>query len=483
VDHIDQPRPAVRVAIPERWTQSWSQRPSASVLRVGGSATPWMSADELDSMTRSMAGGLARRGVGRGDRVAWQSDAESHSVVAALAVLRLGAVLVPLSAAQSGTERRTVLKDVDPVLLIAPGDLAVQGDVARCDAAELLGGGQAVPAEGLGEAELALIIYTSGTTGHPKGAMLTHGNLAAGIDALIEAWALCPDDRLVSALPLFHVHGLVVALFGVLSAGGAVDLLPRFGVGSYLEATSAPGATLAFCVPTMLHRMARDGDVAALRGLRLLVSGSAPLSVALFEEFRSRAGQTILERYGMTETLLTVSNPLEGPRRAGTVGLALPGVVLDAPAPLAEAAELKVAGPTVFAGYWNRHDATVEVLHGGWMSTGDLVRVDEAGFLVVCGRSKELIISGGFNVYPSEIEDVLRGRSGIIDAAVVGRPSAEWGEEVVAFVVLDGSGQLDVEALNAELSGLLSRYKVPRRFEVVAELPRNALGKLQRHLL
>ena len=185
----------------------------------------------------------------------------------------------------------------------------------------------------------------------------------------------------------------------------------------------------------------------------------------------------------MTETLLTMSNPLHGERRPGTVGFPLPGVTIDAPAHLDEARELKVSGPTVFAGYWGRPEATAEVLQDGWMATGDLVITDADGYTVVCGRSKELIISGGFNVYPTEVEDALRGRMGILDAAVVGRPSAEWGEEVVAFVVLEGSTPLDEAALKTLLSLEMSRYKVPRRFEVTTELPRNALGKLQRHLL
>ncbi len=412
----------------------------------------------------------------------WQADTTMAAVIAALGVLRLGAVLVPLSAGQSDRERRTVLDDIEPSLLLAPSDAASSGDDAVVDPASLRGDETFEVAGGLLVDELALVIYTSGTTGRPKGAMLTHGNLAAGLDALIEGWELDAEDQLVSALPLFHVHGLVAALFGVLSAGGAVELHARFDVDSYLDATARRHATLSFCVPTMLHRMA-GADPSKLRSLRLLVSGSAPLSVSLFNELQRSASQTILERYGMTETLLTTSNPLHGERRPGTVGFALPGVTLDAPGRLEEPRELKVAGPTVFAGYWKRPEATAEVLQDGWMATGDLVTVDADGYLVVCGRSKELIISGGFNVYPSEIEDALRGRFGITDAAVVGRPSAEWGEEVVAYVVLDEATSLDQPALRTALLSELSSYKVPRRFEVATELPRNPLGKLQRHLL
>ncbi len=436
---------------------------------------------ELDDRTRSAAGALADQGVTRGDRVCWHAASTVEAVVAALAVLRLGAVLVPLNPAQSELERRTIIEDIAPRLVIAPKEAPSSSAFRHLDADGL--SGLSVPlAEDLLGDELALVIYTSGTTGNPKGAQLTHGNLAAGLDALINAWELNESDHLVCALPLFHIHGLVASLFGMMSAAGALELYPRFDASSFLEATASRSATLAFCVPTMLHRLAA-ADAAKLKGLRLLVSGSAPLSVDLFEELRSRASQTILERYGMTETLLTTSNPLHGERRPGTVGFALPGVVIDAPAHLETARELKISGPTVFAGYWNRPAATSEVLHDGWMATGDLVTMDADGYLVICGRSKELIISGGFNVYPSEVEDALRGRLGIVDAAVVGRPSAEWGEEVVAFVVLEETAGLDEAALREQLSSVLSKYKVPRSFEVTTELPRNALGKLQRHLL
>ncbi len=422
----------------------------------------------------------------RGARVAWQSDSSVSAVIAALAVLRLGGVLVPLSAAQSERERATVLDDVMPVLLIAPPERTVeQGEVPAYGAESLQGPQTSEPLApvALDPTETALIIYTSGTTGSPKGAVLTHGNLAAGASSLIEAWRIGDDDRLVTALPLFHVHGLVVALMTVLAAGAGVDLLPRFDVETFLGAIEQKGSTLSFCVPTMLHRLAQHGDLDGLRRLRLLVSGSAPLSTDLFDTIRSKAGMTILERYGMTETLLTLSNPLDGERRSGTVGLPLPGVTVDLPEPMGGEAELRVSGPTVFAGYWNRPEATAEVLESGWMSTGDLVRVDRDGYVVICGRSRDLIISGGYNVYPAEIEDVIRGRHGIVDVAVVGRPSDEWGEEVVAFVVTEGGRRIEPSSMREELATELSTYKIPRAFITVDELPRNALGKLQRHLL
>ena len=403
------------------------------------------------------------------------------SVVAALAVLHAGLVLVPVSTRQSATERRTVIDDVEPALVVSseePGRI-VPGWTWSTAADLPTPEGSSDPAV-VGRDDLALIVYTSGTTGDPKGAMITHGNLAAEADALLEAWGWTADDRLLTALPLFHVHGLVVALMTGLASGGSVVLQPAFEACEFLASMRQHVVTMAFCVPTMLHRLASEPDVATVAGLRLLVSGSAPLSVDLFEAF-ARLGAPILERYGMTETLLTVSNPLDGDRRAGTVGRALPGVVLDAPASGEPPRELRVSGPTVFPGYWRKPGATSEVLTDVWMQTGDIVRTDEAGYLVVCGRSKELIITGGFNVYPAEVEDVLSGAPGVVEVAVVGVHSPEWGEEVVAHVVTE-DGQIDHDALEA-CAEVLSAYKRPRRYIPATTLPRNALGKLQRHLL
>jgi len=431
-----------------------------------------------------VASALAQRGVNQGSRVVWQSDRSHDAVIVALGILRRGAVLVPVSAEQSAWERTNLIDDVSPELVVGPLRLTdTECSVPQCEPSGLLRAkaDEEDLTSSLALSDDAVIIYTSGTTGQPKGAVLTHGNLASGISALQDAWEVSPDDCLVSALPLFHVHGLVVALFGVLSAGGAVDLQDKFDPGRFLAGVKEKGASLAYCVPTMLYRLADEGDLSVMRSLRLLVSGSAPLPVALFETFAREAGQKILERYGMTETMLTFSNPLKGERRPGTVGMALPGVQALLPEPGAPDAELKVQGPSVFSGYWKRPDATAAVFSDGWFSTGDLVRVDADGYVSICGRSKELIISGGYNVYPSEIEDVLRGHFGIVDVAVVGRPSAKWGEEVTAFVVT--RDDIAPELIREALAGLLSPYKIPRSFVRVDELPRNAMGKLQRHLL
>ena len=441
----------------------------------------WLEAGELDRRTAALAGGLTALGCAPGDRVLWESEASVPGILVALAILRAGLVLVPVSARQSAVERATVIADVEPVVVVSPEKPPVAGGGHRWTTAMAIDAG--VPPAHLDAVtgdDLALIVYTSGTTGDPKGAMITHGNLAAQADGLVTAWGWGASDRLLSALPLFHVHGLVVALLVGMTTGGGVIVQPSFSAGSFLRAMREHRATMAFCVPTMLHRMAAHEELSAVEDLRLLVSGSAPLSVELFESF-ARRGVPILERYGMTETLLTVSNPLVGERRAGTVGRALPGVMLDAPEPGAAPRELRVAGPTVFAGYWRKPDATAAVLEDGWMRTGDVVRTDDAGYLVVCGRVKELIITGGFNVYPSEVEDVLCAVPGVLEAAVVGEPSSEWGEVVVAHVVT-ADGTLDHAALERGIE-VLSPYKRPRRFVLATTLPRNALGKLQRHLL
>ncbi len=282
-----------------------------------------------------------------------------------------------------------------------------------------------------GAGDVALVVYTSGTTGRPKGAMLTHANLVAGVSSLDDAWCWTTADRLALALPLFHVHGLVAGLFGSLAAGGSVVVFPRFDPEEVLASAERHGATMFFGVPTMYHRLVAAEGVERLGALRLCVSGSAALSAELWKEVHRRTGVAVLERYGMTETLLTISNPYRGERRPGTVGFPLPGVRST----LSPDGELLVAGPTVFAGYWRQPEATAACYEGEWFRTGDLARLDEDGYLVIRGRAKELIISGGYNVYPAEVEDVLSQHPGVAEVAVAGLPSEEWGETVVAWVV------------------------------------------------
>ncbi|MEI8050552.1 MAG: AMP-binding protein [Actinomycetes bacterium] len=466
--------------LPKRWRDHFELHATRTVLDVDGRQ---VSGPELDHLSGASASGLRSLGVGPGDRVLWQADANLSAIAAAIGILRMGAVLVPAATVQSDLERQTIIDDVDPAAIVAGGSSrALRTNAVSVDPAALGEGSQGVGTlDVTSPDDLALIVYTSGTTGQPKGVMHTHQSLAAQVDALTVAWGWSIDDRLLSALPLFHVHGLVVALFASLAVGSTLILESTFEPERFVTRASDARASMTFCVPTMLHRLAGGTRLDVLAGLRVIVSGSSALSVALSDLIAERTGMRVLERYGMTETLLSVSNPLEGERRPGTVGFALPGVVLDVPAYGSEA-ELRVSGPSTFSGYWNRPAATNEVLSDGWVATGDIVRVDADGYLVVCGRSKELIISGGLNVYPTEIEEVLCRMSGVADAAVVGRPSDEWGEVAVAYVILD-SGAADLDAMKEDLAGLLSPYKRPREIIIVDELPRNALGKLQRHLL
>jgi malonyl-CoA/methylmalonyl-CoA synthetase len=325
----------------------------------------------------------------------------------------------------------------------------------------------------------ALIGYTSGTTGRPKGAVLSHANLLASAESLRIAWRWTPDDCLVLALPLFHMHGLGVGLHGTLHAGASVVLVPNFHPDAVARAILRFEATLFFGVPTMYHRLLEFGNAGVLRELRLCVSGSAALPADQHAAFERACGQRILERYGMTETVMLVSNPVEGERRPGTVGLPLPGVEVRL---AGDPPQIEVRGPNVFAGYWQRPDANADAFTpDGWFRTGDLGEFDEAGYLRIAGRAKELIISGGYNVYPREVEDALRAHPGVADAAVVGTPSAEWGEVVTAY--LEGPSPPDLAALRAFLADRLAPYKQPRLVHAVGELPRNALGKVQKHRL
>ena len=312
----------------------------------------------------------------------------------------------------------------------------------------------------------------------PKGAVHTHRSLLAGTLALQLAWDWQPDDRLLLALPLFHVHGLCAGLFGALAAGSSAVVFARFSPTDVLDA--AHQSSMFFGVPTMYHRLAESGRAAELSALRLCVAGSAPLPAELWRRFSGEFGVSVLERYGMSETLLTLSNPLLGERRPGSVGFPLPGVE----AAIAEVdeegiGELMVRGPSLFRGYWNRPDASASMGHDGWFATGDLASVAADGYFSIRGRRTEMIITGGHNVYPAEVEAVLARHSSVREIAVIGLPSTEWGESVTAFVVgLDGDPDIDALTLLAEQE--LTSFKRPRVFHVVDALPRNAMGKVIR---
>jgi malonyl-CoA/methylmalonyl-CoA synthetase len=469
--------------LPRSWARHFArqgERPALADERGGK-----LSYGDLDLATRRAAGRLHATGLRPGDRVLVSAVASLDLVVSHVACLRLGLVVVPANTAYRAAELAHLVGDAKPRVAIC--DDATRADALRAVDPALH---TFTPALALPDADPpaldaaapeapALIGYTSGTTGRPKGAVLSHANLLASAESLRIAWRWTADDRLVLALPLFHMHGLGVGLHGTLHAGASALLVPQFHPDAVARAILRSEATLFFGVPTMYHRLLEFGNAGALRSLRLCVSGSAALPADQHAEFERASGQRILERYGMTETVMLVSNPLEGERRPGTVGLPLPGVEVRL---FGSPAQIEVRGPNVFAGYWQRPDANAEAFTpDGWFRTGDLGEFDDAGYLRITGRAKELIISGGYNVYPREVEDALRAHPGVADAAVVGTPSAEWGEVVTAY--LEGPSPPDLAALRAFLSDRLASYKQPRLVHAVAALPRNALGKVQKHRL
>ncbi len=469
-------------SLPAAWTRRWAGEPSRPLLHDGDR---WVSAAELEDRSRTVAGRLAGAGLEPGQRLLTCAATSMDLVVAHVAALRLGLVVVPVNGAYLEREVAHIVRDARPSAAIV--DDRERGEwVARAASGPVLVLGPDVAMPDRNPPPLdtvtldggALLCYTSGTTGTPKGALLTHRNVLASPAALALAWRWEPDDRLVLALPLFHMHGLGVGLHGTLLAGASAVLQPSFDPGAVLDAAREHHATLFFGVPTMYERLARSPRVSDLRALRLCVSGSAPLAADLHARIADAAGVAVVERYGLTETMMNASNPYDGERRAGTVGFALPGVEIR----LGEGDEILVRGPNVFPGYWERPDATAESFDtDGWFATGDIGAFDADGYLSIVGRSKDLIITGGYNVYPREVEDVLLAYGGVRDVAVVGTPSDEWGEVVTAFVVADG--ECDADALLAFAAGELAPYKRPRSVRFVDEIPRNALGKVLRHEL
>jgi malonyl-CoA/methylmalonyl-CoA synthetase len=476
-------------SLPEAWVQQWDVRPRRPVLIDGWDRTRVVDGATLQARTAALGGALEAYGVGRGDRVVWSARATGASVEALLAIVRASAVLVPLNPSSSAAEAHHVVTDAGAALVVCdherpegfgPGVTSVHVDELQRAASS---GGSGAGAHTSPEpSDDALIVYTSGTTGRPKGAVHTHASLHAGVTSLQTAWEWHDDDCLILCLPLFHVHGLCAGLFGALAAGGSVVLFDRFDEDAVLTtaalaADPSPAAeerrpTMFFGVPTMYHRLAATGRAGALAGLRLCVSGSAPLAADLWHRLANE-GVPVLERYGMTETLLTLSNPVHGERRAGSVGVPLPGV--EASVEGADAlgvGELLVRGAGLCRGYWGREAWPP----GKWFATGDLVSVADDGYVTIRGRRTDLIITGGHNVYPAEVEAVLARHPGVDEVAVVGVASAEWGETVVAFVV----GDADPDELRAFAAAELASFKCPREVRLVGHLPRNALCKVVR---
>lgn len=455
-----------------------------------------------------MACVLGNAGVTKGDRVAVQIDKSAEAVFLYLACLQIGAIHLPLNTAYTETELEYFLGDAEPRVVVCrpASEAGVRGIAGRTGVGSVFtlgssGDGSLPEAAAACEArwditpctadDIAAILYTSGTTGRSKGAMLSHGNLSSNTMALHEAWGFRPDDVLLHALPLFHTHGLFVALNLMLYNGGRLILLPRFDADEVVRLL--PRATVLMGVPTFYTRLlTHDGFTAeATRHMRLFVSGSAPLLAETHNAFRARTGHAILERYGMTETCMNTSNPLDGERRAGTVGLPLPGVEVRVrdkdgnPIEPGGIGVLEVRGPNVFKGYWRMPEKTASEFRGdGFFITGDLATIGADGYVTIVGRDKDMIITGGYNVYPKEIELALDDMDGVTESAVIGLPHPDFGEAVVAVVSTGGCPPAhDAAFYIAALKTGLAAYKVPKQVYFVDDLPRNAMGKVQKNIL
>ncbi|WP_275285864.1 malonate--CoA ligase [Halomonas elongata] len=464
-------------------------------------------ADALAESAR-LAGALSALGVSPGDRVAVQVDKSPEVILLYLACLRVGSVYLPLNTGYTGDEIRYFLGDAEPALFVCrpqvheaasaiaaeTGCPAVATLGADADGSLLEEAANATPRDEVVPREaddLAAILYTSGTTGRSKGAMLTHRNLASNAETLVDAWRFDAQDRLIHALPIFHTHGLFVACNVTLMAGSSVLFLPKFDAEVIFE--ELPRGTVMMGVPTFYTRLVADERLTpeVTANMRLFVSGSAPLTAETHEAFEARTGHAILERYGMTETNMNLSNPYDGDRRAGTVGHPLPGVEIritdretGKEVPAGEIGMLQVRGPNVFIGYWRMPEKTrEELLEDGFFITGDLAMIDDRGYVQIVGRDKDLVISGGYNVYPKEVEQVIDELEGVRESAVIGLPHPDFGEGVTAAVVCEPGASLDEASVLDHLQGRLARFKQPKRIFFVDALPRNTMGKVQKNEL
>lgn len=451
---------------------------------------------QVAERARTMGAALVANGLKPGDRVISQTDKSPESYALWLGALATGIVFVPTNTAYTSDELTYFYTDADASLLVVD-DPATVADAAQANSlqvasltelAALAKGLDPAPVEPVGSDAVATLIYTSGTTGRPKGAAVTHANLADNGEALAQVWEISADDTIVHALPIFHVHGLFIALHPLMLRGAAVILLPKFDPDTVVA--NLGRATVFMGVPTFYQRLlGHDGFTAELcAGLRLFTSGSAPMTEATHAEFTARTGREIVERYGMTEAGIITSNRL-GNIGVGSVGHALPGYeirVVDEsgdPVDSGTAGIVEIRGQSVCAGYWGRPDADSEVRRdGGWFSTGDVGVVDETGRLTLEGRSSDMIISGGLNIYPKEIEVALDATPGVVESAVVGLADRDFGEAVTAVLVLEPGQSLDSVALDQALAPL-ARFKHPKAVHLVNALPRNALGKVQKSVL
>ena len=451
---------------------------------------------EIDARANRTARALAARGVRAGDRVAVYLANRLEFLDLFLGSLRLGAIFTPINILYRDREIAHIVGNSAPRIVVAePADRTVwPPDAPAVALDEFVRETDGMSSERVRSVvdgdDPAAIIYTSGTTGRSKGAVLSHNNLLANTAAILSAWRITNADRYLAVLPLFHVHGLANGVCAWLASGCRMRLVRRFERDTAPALFDAFQPTLFFGVPTIYVRLLDlDPETARRIGasVRVFVSGSAPLPAAVLEAFRDRFGHTILERYGMSETLMLTSNPYAGERRAGTVGLPLPGVSVRLVDPNGrqvagtEAGEVLARGSNVFSGYWRDEAATRAAFVDGWFRTGDIASRSADGYYTLCGRASDLIICSGFNIYPREIEELLLELPGVQDAAVVGRPDAAKGEVPTAYVV--ASDEFDADAAREACARALASFKVPRAFVRVDALPRNALGKVQKHLL
>ncbi|MFL6580294.1 MAG: malonate--CoA ligase [Burkholderiales bacterium] len=481
-----------------------SVRSSEQVLLETDEGRSYTRGDLLRESAR-LANLLCDAGAVRGDRIAVQVDKSPSALFLYLACLRAGLVYLPLNTAYQRGELAYFLQDAEPIVVVCrPQSLVLLRELSDGKAkiftldhegcGSLADAAAALPDEfktvECAADDLAVIIYTSGTTGRSKGAMVTHRNLLSNSKVLVDYWGFSDRDVLLHALPVFHIHGLFVANHCALLSGAKLLWHRKFD--SVLVLRDLARATVMMGVPTFYTRLlAHPGfDREACRNMRLFISGSAPLQPETFREFKQRSGQSILERYGMSEAGMICSNPLHGERRAGSVGLPLHGVSLriagkdDDPLGQGSVGSIQIRGENVFAGYWRNPDKTrVEFTEDGYFRTGDIGAMDSDGYVSIVGRAKDVIISGGYNVYPKEIELLLDALPGVMESAVIGIPHPDLGEAVTAVLVPKRGALLDPAAMIAELKNNLANYKVPKQIYVVDEMPRNAMGKVQKALL
>ncbi len=466
---------------------------------------------DLDRGTALLANFLESLDLPAGSRIAVQVEKSVEALMLYLATLRAGFVYLPLNTAYQSAEMAYFIGNAEPALVVCASQnfgwmskLAFQAGTpwvftlnddrtgSLLERAAYASDRHLVAPKAAGD--LAVIIYTSGTTGRSKGAMLSHGNMLSNALVLKDYWgwrsAQDGGDVLLHALPIFHVHGLFVAIHGALINGSKMIWCGKFDPKMLIQ--KLPEATVFMGVPTLYVRLLAEPALnqALVQHMRLFISGSAPLLMDTFTAWQQRTGHTILERYGMSETIMLTSNPYLGERRGGTVGPALPGVALrvvndhDLPVPIGEIGGLQVKGPNVFSGYWRMPEKTAEEFTAdGFFKTGDVGKCDAAGYVTIVGRSKDLIISGGYNVYPAELESFINDLPGVLESAVVGVPHPDFGEVGVAVVVPRPGVRLEPNSLLAQLKAGLANFKVPKQCFIVVDLPRNSMGKVQKNLL